>query len=211
MSKREDDIPRERGAAGNERRIHAWAAAWGLAEGTFFFIVPDVWLSWVALRRARTARKAVLSALAGALVGGALVHGWARRAEADATRAWLLRVPAITPEMIAEVEAGLERGMHTMVLGPLRGIPYKIYARTAGTRGESLGAFLSWSVPARLPRFLLLPAATQAFTTAGRKLLGGAHPRLEQAMHLLAWSAFYTWYFRHTGVFASKRGRRRRR
>src|SRR5699024_12092689 len=111
----------------------------------------------------------------------------------------------------AEGAAGLERRMHSAVLGPRRVIPYQIHARTAGPRGESLGAFLSWSLPARLPRSLLLPAATQAFTTAGRKLLGGAHPRLEQAMHLLAWGAFYTWYFRHTGVFASKRGRRRRR
>lgn len=211
MSKREHDIPRERGAAGNERRIHAWAAAWGLAEGTFFFIVPDVWLSWVALQGPRTARKAALSALAGAVAGGALIHAWARRTDASTTRAWLLRVPAITPEMIAEVEAGLERGMHTMVLGPLRGIPYKIYARTAGARGESLGAFLAWSVPARLPRFLLLPVATQALTAAGRKLLGGERRRAERAIHLLAWGAFYTWYFTHTGFFTWQRARLRRR
>ena len=148
MSKREDDIPRERGAAGNERRIHAWAAAWGLAEGTFFFIVPDVWLSWVALRRARTARKAALSALAGALAGGALVHGWARRAEADVTRASLLRVPAITPEMIAEVEAGLERGMPAMVLGPLRG------SHTRSTPAPPAPGANPWapSFPGRSPR-----------------------------------------------------------
>jgi len=211
MSKREGEDPRERGAAPGERGIHAWAAAWGLAEGTFFFIVPDVWLSWVALRKPRAARKAALSALAGAMAGGALVHAWARHAGAPTTRAWLLRVPAITPEMIAEVEAGLERGMHTMVFGPLRGIPYKIYARTAGARGESLGAFLAWSLPARLPRFLLLAAATQALTAAGRKLLGGERPRAEQAIHLLAWGAFYGWYFTHTGVFARQRARRRRR
>src|SRR5699024_4595805 len=86
MSKRKDDIPRERGAAGNERRIHAWAAAWGLAEGTFFFIVPDVWLSWVALQKPRTARKAALSALAGAMAGGAFVHAWTRRMDAPTTR-----------------------------------------------------------------------------------------------------------------------------
>src|SRR5690625_1108624 len=210
MSKREGEDPRERGAAPGERGIHAWAAAWGLAEGTFFFIVPDVWLSWVALQRPRTARKAALSALAGPVAGGALIQAWARRAEAPTTRAWLLPATPITPAMIAEVEASLEQGMHTMVLGPLRGIPYNIYARTAGARGESLGAFLAWSVPARLPRFLLLPVATQALTVAGRKLLGGERRRAERAIHLLAWGAFYTWYFTHMGFFAWQRARLRR-
>lgn len=111
--------------------------------------------------------------------------------------------------MIAEVDAGLARGMHTMVLGPLRGIPYKIYARTAGTQGVPLSVFLAWSIPARLPRFLLLPVATQALTAVGRKLLDGDHPRMEKTIHLLAWGAFYTWYFTHTGFFTWKQNRRR--
>src|SRR5437868_1692315 len=54
-----------------------WAAlAWGYAEATLFFLVPDVLLSWVALRDPRAAGVACFWALAGALLGGATMYAW---------------------------------------------------------------------------------------------------------------------------------------
>ena len=49
---------------------NALAAIWGAAEATLFFIVPDVFLSWLALSDRRQALIACLYALLGALVGG---------------------------------------------------------------------------------------------------------------------------------------------
>jgi len=46
------------------------AFLWGLAEATCFFIVPDVLLSFIALRRLRTALLCCGLALAGALLAG---------------------------------------------------------------------------------------------------------------------------------------------
>jgi len=52
----------------------AAAAAWGLAEATLFFIVPDVLLSWLAAFRPRVAWPAVLTCLVGALAGGVIMY-----------------------------------------------------------------------------------------------------------------------------------------
>ncbi len=43
---------------------------WGFAEATFFFIVPDVLLTLIALKNWRLATRACLWSLGGALIGG---------------------------------------------------------------------------------------------------------------------------------------------
>jgi len=53
-------------------RDHAVAGLWGFAEATAFFVVPDVWLSAVALRNLPRGLTGAASATAGALVGGAV-------------------------------------------------------------------------------------------------------------------------------------------
>ena len=51
-------------------RANAIASLWGFAEATVFFIVPDVLLSWLALRSPKSGLIACLFALLGALIGG---------------------------------------------------------------------------------------------------------------------------------------------
>src|SRR5690242_8566641 len=70
------------------------AFAWGFAEALFFFIVPDVLLTVMAARALRCAMKATVAALAGALLGGALMVVLAH-ARPDTTRAFLLHIPGI--------------------------------------------------------------------------------------------------------------------
>lgn len=182
-------------------KAHVVAAGWGFAEGTFFFFVPDIWLSWMALTSPPRSRRASVSTLAGALAGGVVAYEWGRRVDADTSRRLLLRIPAVTEKMVDRVESELQQGLSPMVRGPLRGTPYKIYARTAGARGLSLAEFLAWSVPARLPRFVLVSLGTHAAVAAGRKVLGRPRPGLEKAIMVAGWGAFYTWYFTHTGFF----------
>jgi membrane protein YqaA with SNARE-associated domain len=59
--------------------------AWGFAEATVFFVVCDVAVSWIAVRRGlRSGVVAALVAAAGAVLGIVLLHGWALRDPAAA-------------------------------------------------------------------------------------------------------------------------------
>ncbi|MDO4919011.1 hypothetical protein [Kocuria sp.] len=188
------------GTAASAVRDHVVAALWGFAEATVFFVVPDVWLSAVAMRRLPRGLACAASATAGALVGGAVVHRWGARApRGDSARA-LTRIPAISAAMVRGVERELaEQGFTAVLRGPLRGTPYKIYARTAGLRGDSLPRFLAWSVPARAPRFLVVTAAVAALDAAHSRLRPRAPGWVRWVVFGAGWSAFYAWYFRTVG------------
>ncbi len=171
--------------------ILAVAALWGFAEATVFFLVPDVLLTWIALHDRGRAIRACLAALAGALLGGALMFAWGAR-DPVAARALLDRVPSISRGMIERVEGEIaERGAVATVLGPLRGTPYKIYAALSGEKGEGLARFLAVSVLARLPRFLLLTLAAAGVSA----LLRGWSLGRKRALHAALWGAFYGAYF----------------
>lgn len=181
---------------GKDRAV---AAGWGLAEGTFFVIVPDVWLSWLALDSPRRALRAVPSALAGALAGGVLMYAWGRGVPAERTRHLLAKLPAIPPSMIARVEQEVAGGQHRVIFGPLRGIPYKLYARTSGAQRQSLPAFLLWSIPARFPRFVLVPLGAAGLAALGRRAFPRRRPGLEKLVFAAGWIGFYIAYFRFHG------------
>ena len=169
------------------------AALWGFAEATVFFLVPDVWISAVALRAPwRAAWRAAAWALAGALVGGTVMHLWGSTAAGAAER-FLDWVPAIASETIERVRGELQRnGYLAVLLGPLGGTPYKIYAAESGSIGMPLAGLLAITVPARLLRFAL--AATVAAACA-RWPLASWPPRRRLLLHALCWSLFYCWYF----------------
>ncbi|MFL0580458.1 hypothetical protein [Dietzia sp. 179-F 9C3 NHS] len=182
------------------RTDHLVAAAWGAAEATFFVVVPDVWISRVVLRSPRRGAATTVSALAGALAGGVVTHRWGARIPADSSARALAALPAISPTMVRKVEADLARDGHrTLMEGPTRGVPYKIYARSSGLHGMPLGGFLAWSVPARMARFLLVTAGTAGSMAVGRRLVPRSIDRLAPAAHALAWTGFYLWFFRTVG------------
>ena len=132
------------------------AVAWGFAEATLFFVVPDVLLSVVAVRKpVKNAFVACAYALAGALAGSVVMYlaGVHWHAEAAAV---LDYVPAVTAEMINGVEKSLqEGGLWALFTGPVRGIPYKIYGVKAGALGLPFLSFFLVSIPARAVRFVL--------------------------------------------------------
>jgi membrane protein YqaA with SNARE-associated domain len=176
----------------------ALAFAWGLAEATFFFLVPDVLLTLIGCRSLRPAIKATLASLAGALLGGAVMHAFGRVA-IDEARIFLDHIPAIDTSLTGEVARQIdERGLIAVMLGPLRGIPYKIYAVECGARGESLITFLLVSIPARYIRFLL---ATIAAHVVARMIepLTRRRARIEVMIWAVAWAAFYSFYFSRFG------------
>jgi len=131
------------------------AFLWGLAEATFFFIIPDVFLSFVAMLEWRSTWKHIVAALAGALLGGALLFHWAQ-ADLHAAHAAVARVPFITPEMFAKVNCGFDKmGLLAVLSGSVSGIPYKLYAVEA-PRVSTQFAFLLATPLARAVRFTLV-------------------------------------------------------
>ncbi|MBW3634585.1 MAG: hypothetical protein KY456_16320 [Chloroflexi bacterium] len=175
------------------------ALGWGFAEATFFFVVPDVWIGLLALFSWRAGLRAVAWAVIGALVGGALMYGVGARLDRDHSARLLDAVPAISPWMVERVEEEMrERGPASMVLGPLGGVPYKIYARTAGVQEQSLGAVLLWTIPARGARFVLVAAVAALYGWLVRRMTRRMGWLL--GPYLFAWGVFYASYFWAYGV-----------
>jgi membrane protein YqaA with SNARE-associated domain len=167
--------------------------AWGLAEATIFFIVPDVFLTLIALRSRRNAVRASTAALAGALFGGAIMY-WGGLDMPRTMRSLLDQVPAISSTLIADVRSQLARdGLWAVMLGPLLGRPYKIYAVEWGANHGSLPLFLLISVPARYLRFIVSVFISGSI---GDRI----PPRLRQSggdikALFLFWIIFYGYYF----------------
>jgi membrane protein YqaA with SNARE-associated domain len=182
----------------SSRAMLVLAFAWGLSEATFFFIVPDVLLTLIACRALKPAIRATAVALIGALAGGALMYAFGGR-QPDSARLFLDHVPAISSELINRVAGQIaESGLPAVLLGPLKGIPYKIYAVEWGAQNKSLIAFLLISIPARYVRFFLASVAARVIA----KLLEPiTHHRAVTEISVLAfiWVAFYSYYFAHFG------------
>jgi hypothetical protein len=172
----------------------AAAAAWGLAEATLFFVVPDVLLSWLAAFRPRQAWPAIAACLAGALAGGLAMHA-AGRDSPGAARGLLDRVPAVSAPLVRRTGAALEAGYgRQMLRAGFSGVPYKIMAVESGARGVGTGTFLAWSVPARLPRWLLVVLVARGVASLIRARVRRPGPVL-WATWATAWTAVYAVYF----------------
>ena len=176
----------------------AIAFAWGLAEATVFFIVPDVLLTLIACRALRPALKATVAALAGALAGGALMYVFGLR-EPHTARVLLDHIPAISPDLITRVAQQVsEGGLMAVLLGPIKGIPYKIYAAEWGARGGSFVGFLLISIPARCVRFALAAFAARGIARLVEPLTHH-QAAIETLILTIIWAAFYALYFSRFG------------
>jgi membrane protein YqaA with SNARE-associated domain len=168
------------------------AFLWGLAEATLFFIVPDVFLTAIGCRALRPAMKATFAALLGALVGGAIMFGYGQRRLVE-------HVPGVSPRLVDSVDADLrERGILAVLTGPLKGVPYKIYAVEWHARGGALLPFLLISIPARCVRFALSVLVARGVAN----LLARWTQRrvgVELTILTIFWVAFYAFYFTHFG------------
>lgn len=169
------------------------AFVWGLAEATLFFIVPDVLLSYIGVKRGpRAAALASLIAAIGAGGGGALMYLWSR-SDPSAAYAAVLAVPAISAEMAEQAAEAMRDDWFTAtLLGPLSSTPFKLYAILAPHAGVSLPAFVLAAIAARLPRFVVVSVGAALLARALRHRLG--ERRLIWAL-AGAWLLFYAVFF----------------
>lgn len=169
---------------------------WGFSEATLFFIVPDVLLTYVAVRSLKKSLYGVLFAISGALIGGSLLYyvGIGHHEEMINV---LERIPAINGEIIERVENDLvESGPYAILVGPLSGTPYKIFATQSYDAGIDYFSFFMVSIPARGIRFVFSALASHLiFTTVLKRL----RLKYKYLALTLFWIAFYGFYFTAMG------------
>jgi membrane protein YqaA with SNARE-associated domain len=172
--------------------LYAFAFLWGFAEATLFFIVPDVLLSFVALRSRRRALTAAAVAALGALPGGMLMYAWSSH-DAQQAAALVETVPAIAPALLAQVREQMHgRGPVAVAIGPYVGWPYKVYAIEAREAGVGPLAFAAITWPARASRFLLVALLASAVSRALERWV--PLRRRELALAVI-WIAIYAQYW----------------
>ena len=173
------------------------AFLWGLAEATVFFIVPDVFLSWIALSDKNKALLASLSATLGAIIGGVIIYIFAY-ANVSPVEGFLVQIPAIDSQMVDQVNREIrDSGLISIFTGPLKGVPYKIYASAAGASGLSFLFFIMISIPARLFRFLIVSLVTSLFI---RHFFSSKSLQEQRIVLAVFWIVFYLYYFIHFGL-----------
>jgi len=166
------------------------AFLWGLAEGSLFFILPDVLLSLVALFRPRRALVHALAIVAGAVLAGGLMFTWS--AHSGDARSAVAAVPFVSPAMFDRADSDFRRfGFWAVAKGPASGIPYKVYAVEAPIH-TTLWPFLLMSVPARLWRLLMVWIG---FATARLFLHKLGRPALAPWLHAAFWIMVYAVYW----------------
>ncbi|MGD0098577.1 MAG: hypothetical protein ABSB60_19020 [Terracidiphilus sp.] len=171
----------------------ALAFLWGFAEGTLFFVVPDVVISLAALLAPRRVWQHILAAIAGSAIAGVVLFSWSSSNPQAAHRA-VARVPFVTSRMFSHVEMGYQKqGLGALLLGPLSGTPYKIYA-VAAPRYLSKATFLWGTIPARGERFLLVWAVAGLLGNLLRKFNKGLASQLA-VWHSSFWLILYAFYW----------------
>lgn len=176
----------------NRRRDALIAFGWALAEATFFFIVPDVFLTRIALVDVGRALRACGYAVGGALLGGTALWFAAAHGNASALLHASRWIPGITNDTIAATGQALQRdGVSALLVGAFAGKPYKLFALHAGAQEIVFMRFLAASLLARLTRFF---TAVALAGVVGRMLRYKSHGFLMRA-HILFWFAFYAGYF----------------
>lgn len=173
--------------------VIAWL--WGAAEATFFFIVPDVFLSYLALDGYKKALIACVYVLAGALAGGLFMYTISYN-KTEVT-ALLDMVPGISPSLIQHGQVLFDRHMlYGMLEGSFSGVPYKIFSAHAGSTSAPIILFILASAAARFPRFIAISLLTAIIT---QTLLKNKTSVVKKRILIAVWTLFYICYFYNMG------------
>lgn len=168
------------------------ALLWGIAEATFFFIVPDVWLTFMAKSDLKKGIIGSIYSLFGSLIGGTIMY-YLGAQYFNKILYLVENVPAINEEMIAMVNNQLiDNGVISILLGPLKGIPYKIFAIHSSNLGITFVSFLLISIPARWIRFVLVAILSHYLIKVTKKMKVCFRPNIVIA---IIWCLFYVIYF----------------
>jgi hypothetical protein len=173
------------------RQVGFW---WGLAEGLFFFIVPDVYITFATLFARRAGAISWLASIAGSLVAVVLIHLLEVELGLEYI-AFLGIIPGISEGMIERGRRMVAaQGLSYSPFLVLTGVPLKVYAALTFSLGIPLGGVLLWTVYARFVR--IAPSFVGAVLV--RLLLRrsiDARPAIWCALLAGFWFLFYIYYF----------------
>jgi hypothetical protein len=181
--------------------------AWGLMEGTWFFIVPDVLLCYWALRSWRAAMVSTIAVVLGSMLAACLLYaglhgGWF---SVESLHEFWSLFPGFKSKMADTAawhlsEAG---GVKGLLSGPKSGIPFRIYVVEAWKQQLPLAGILARTPLARLQRILIAPVATLALRWALLFVRGKFFTRVDERLVLrglavlliVYWVGLYIWYW----------------
>ena len=169
------------------------AGAWGLAEGSVFFVVPDVPIGWTALRRPGSLVAAWLAATGGGVLGAALVH-WAVRHGWDPDPLFG-RLPGSRPGDLERVRMAVASDVtRAFVMGSVSGIPLKVYVAEAARQGVPVSRVLALAALNRAPR-LGLYGLSLGFVGALARDRWQPGRLFTALVYGLGWTVFYAWFW----------------
>lgn len=163
---------------------------WSAAEAAVFFLVADIPISWISVRKGVRAGvvAAVIAAIASVL-GTLAVLIWAGSDAAGATRT-MAALPAIDAQMVEDAASRFRQGPFAVLAGAFSGIPFKLFALEAAKEGAT--GFLLLAPLLRLPRFLAVALFSAAVSARLDKWMSF---RQRLALLLALWTLFYAFYF----------------
>lgn len=168
------------------------AFIWGFSEATIFFIIPDVYITFVLLFSIRAGFTAIVWSIIGSIFGGIciyLLHMFSFN-----FLSVLLMIPGITLVMIKHAmkifEGNNFPGFSSV---PFSGIPYKIYAYSASYYEMPFYLFIVWTIVARIIRYAfpitVVIIIKKVFDEHIRK-----HVKFWLVAYCIIWISFYIWY-----------------
>ena len=174
------------------------AFCWGWSEATWFFVIPDVWLSLVALMGLRIALFCTLSAVSGALAGAITLYACPLP---RLPQLWLA-LPGFRASMLEVARGHLAAGgAWGMEQGAPAGIPFRAYVWLCQQQGVPLASVLRVAPWVRLERMLFPPLLVWASFGLVKALCRRLHLSdmpLRAVMLVvigLLWVAIYAYYW----------------
>jgi undecaprenyl-diphosphatase len=160
----------------------------------FFFIVPDVFLTFVSLFNRKLALKAISASLIGTLLSALVMFNLATHYKSS-TESFLTKIPGISTKMISSTKEAVRKdGAPSVLSATFNGIPYKVFSIEAGLNNISLFEFLFWSIPARLERLIPVVLVSSLISFIFRKFIQ-KKTLLAVAIFSVIWLLIYVIYF----------------
>lgn len=173
------------------RNVGFW---WGVAEGLFFFIVPDVYVAFTGLFSIRAGLVAWLSSIGGSVTAVCAIY-LLTATHGPNYLVFVEALPGISGALIRRVTETLAaQGLPYTPLLVFGGVPLKVYAGAAFSLGLPLGSVVLWTVFSRIVRIAPTLVVVATVRLLFRRWID-ARPVVWCALLALFWLAFYVFYF----------------
>jgi hypothetical protein len=178
---------------------------WGFSEGIWFFIIPDIALSFFAIYGWKKALASTFGTILGAMLAATLLFLLFSMFPSMQTKIISLwqSLPGFYPKMLSVASTHLhEQQGRGLVLGPNSGIPYRFYILEAFKQGITLSDLMLWTPLARIERIAIAPIAVLILKFLLKKKFSEKWVnRFLVIVLVFYWIGIYIWYW---GFFLPK-------